>query len=114
MPQNSRRKMITGAVAAVAAGAATTANAQTKMEKKVIRNGPKPAGPSRYSATVQYGSLLFISGVGYHEPGDIKVHTEGVLSSIKKQLEAAGSSMEKVLKVSVFLADLKDYDEMNK
>lgn len=113
MAQNTRRKMITGTVAAMAAGAAGTAKAQTKPEKKVIRSGPKPAKTPLYSPAIQYGNLLFISGVGYHEKGDIKVHTEGVLNDIKKQLEAAGSSMNKVLKASVFLADLKDYAAMN-
>jgi 2-iminobutanoate/2-iminopropanoate deaminase len=112
MTQNTRRKLITGTVTALAAGAAT-ASAQTKLEKKVIRSGPKPAKPPLYSPTVQYGNLIFISGAGYHEKGDIKVHTEGVLADIKKQLEAAGSSMNKVLKASVFLADLKDYAAMN-
>ena len=112
MPRNTRRNLITGTVAAMAAGAAT-ASAQTKPEKKVIRSGPKPATPPLYSPTIQFGNLIFISGVGYHEKGDIKVHTEAVLADIKKQLEAAGSSMNKVLKCSVFLADLKDYAAMN-
>ena len=57
--------------------------------------------------------LLFLSGIGYHKEGDIKVYTQGVLDDIKKQLEAAGSSMDKVLKCMVFLADLKDYAAMN-
>ena len=65
------------------------------------------------SSTVALGNLLFISGVGYHQPGDIKVHTKGVLDSIKAQLEAAGSSMEKVVKCNVYLNDLKDYAAMN-
>jgi enamine deaminase RidA (YjgF/YER057c/UK114 family) len=62
---------------------------------------------------VAYGNLLFIAGVGYHKEGDIKVHTKGVLDQIQQQLEAAGSSMKKVLKCSVFLNNLKDYDAMN-
>jgi 2-iminobutanoate/2-iminopropanoate deaminase len=51
--------------------------------------------------------------VGYHQEGDIKVHAEHVLQSIKDQLESVGSSMEKVLKCNVFLNDLKDYAAMN-
>jgi len=86
---------------------------QDKPEKKVIRSGPKPEKTPLYSPTVQFGNMIFISGAGYHEPGDIKVHTEAVLASIKKQLEDAGSSMNKVLKVSVFLTDMKDYAGMN-
>lgn len=66
-----------------------------------------------YSPAVSYGNLLFLSGVGYHSEGDIKVHTKHVLDEIQQKLEAAGSSMNKVLKAQVYLADLKDYKEMN-
>ncbi len=66
-----------------------------------------------FNGTVAYGNLIFISGVGYHKEGDIKVHTKGVLDSIKSQLESVGSSMEKVLKCNVYLNDLKDYAGMN-
>jgi 2-iminobutanoate/2-iminopropanoate deaminase len=107
----SRRKMIAGAVAAVAATG--VAGAKPKTEKKVYRTGPKPEQTPLFSPAVSYGNLLFLSGIGYHKEGDIKVHTQGVLDDIKKQLEAAGSSMDKVLKCTVFLADLKDYAAMN-
>src|SRR5437879_12665577 len=106
----TRRNLIAGAVTAVAA---TSAKAQTNLEKKVIRSGPKPTTPPLFSGTVQYGNLLFLSGVGYHKEGDITVHTEGVLADIKKQLEAARSSMNKVLKCTVFLANGADYKAMN-
>lgn len=114
MPQNTRRRILTGALAAGAAAAvASPAAAQSAPVKKVIRKGPKPATPPLFNSTIQYGNLVFISGVGYHEAGDIKVHTDGVLKQIQKQLEDAGSSMEKVLKATVYLADLKDYAAMN-
>ena len=48
-----------------------------------------------FNSTVTYGNLVFISGVGYHKEGDIKVHTKGVLDSIKAQLESVGSSMRR-------------------
>ena len=103
------------AVAAVTAVAAVPAKAQEAPAKRVIyRDGKKPAKPNtRMSGTVAYGNLIFISGVGYHKEGDIKVHTKAVLDSIKAQLESAGSSMNKVLKCNVYLNDLKDYDAMN-
>ena len=66
-----------------------------------------------YSRAVAFGNLLFLSGVGYHQPGDIEVHTRGVIQEIEKNLTEAGSSLQKCLKVSVFLNDLKDYDRMN-
>jgi len=57
--------------------------------------------------------MVFIAGIGAHFEGDIKAHTKHVLDEIQKRLEEAGSSMEKVLKVNVYLNDLKDYDAMN-
>jgi len=103
------------AAAAAATVVAAPGKAQEKLTKRVIyRDGKKPATTPRFNSTVAYGNLIFIAGVGYHKEGDIKVHTKGVLDSIKRQLESAGSSMEKVLKVNVYLNDLKDYDEMNK
>ena len=70
-------------------------------------------GSALFNSTVAYGNLLFIAGVGAHYEGDIKAHTKTVLDSIKKQLEDAGSSMEKCLKCNVYLNDLKDYAGMN-
>ena len=115
MSETNRRKFMGRGVAAAAAvtAAASTAEAQEKTTKRVIyRNGKKPDNPM-FSSTVAYGNLIFIAGVGYHQEGDIKVHTAHVLDSIKSQLESAGSSMEKVLKSNVNLNDLKDYDGMN-
>lgn len=114
--KTTNRRSFLGASTAAAAAAAVPANAQTAdaPSKRVIyRNGRKPAKTPRMNSTVAYGNLIFISGVGYHEKGDIKVHTKGVLDSIKAQLESAGSSMSKVLKCNVYLSDLKDYDAMN-
>lgn len=116
MTNTSRRKFVgRGAVAATAAAAmASTAQAQEKPTKRVIyRSGRKPEKRPLFNSTVAYGNLIFIAGVGYHQAGDIKVHTKGVLDSIKQQLESAGSSMEKVLKCNVYLNDLKDYAAMN-
>jgi len=116
MSQTNRRKFLTRGVAAAAVTttAASTGKAQGNPTKRVIyRNGKKPEKPPLFNGAVAYGNLLFISGVGYHQQGDIKVHTEHVLEQIKQQLEAAGSSMNKVLKCNVYLNDLKDYAGMN-
>jgi 2-iminobutanoate/2-iminopropanoate deaminase len=116
---NTNRRKFLGRGTAVAAAAAVAvpavkAQGQEKPTKRVIyRNGKKPEKTPRFSGTVAYGNLIFISGVGYHKEGDIKVHTRHVLDSIKEQLESAGSSMEKCLKCNVYLNDLKDYDAMN-
>jgi enamine deaminase RidA (YjgF/YER057c/UK114 family) len=120
MSTTNRRKFLGRGAAAAAAvtAAAVPGKAQekeTKPSKRVIyRNGKKPEGVPTFNSTVAYGNLIFIAGVGYHSEGDITVHTEKVLESIKQQLESVGSSMEKVLKVNVYLNDLKDYEAMNK
>jgi enamine deaminase RidA (YjgF/YER057c/UK114 family) len=62
---------------------------------------------------VTYGNLVFVAGKGEHGPGDIGVHTTSVLNQIEAELKKNGSSMDKVLKVNVYLHDLKDYDGMN-
>jgi 2-iminobutanoate/2-iminopropanoate deaminase len=117
MKSNRRNFIGKGVVAsaAVTAAAAVPAAAQEeKPTKKVIyRNGKKPDKTPLFNSTVTFGNLLFISGVGYHEEGDIKVHTKAVLDSIQHQLESVGSSMDKVLKCNVYLNDMMDYKEMN-
>lgn len=66
-----------------------------------------------FSGSTKLGNLVFVAGKGYHKEGDIKVHTDEVLKELEKELIKAGSSMDKVLKVSVFLHDLNDYKGMN-
>jgi 2-iminobutanoate/2-iminopropanoate deaminase len=111
---NRRSFMGKGAVAAVAAtGVAGAAAAQSGPAKKVLwKDGKAPVTTPPFSPAVQYGNLLFLSGVGAHFKGDIKAHTKHVLDEIQAKLEASGSSMNKVLKATVFLADLKDIKEM--
>ncbi len=57
--------------------------------------------------------MVFVAGKGAHFEGDITAHTKHVLDELEKELIAAGSSMSKVLKCSVFLHDLGDYKAMN-
>lgn len=111
-----RRSFISRIAAVFAAGTATEAAAsadQPLQGKKVWwKDGKRPDNPM-FSPAVSYGNLLFLSGVGAHFEGDITAHTKKVLDDLQTQLEACGSSMNKVLKAQVFLADLKDYKAMN-
>lgn len=67
-----------------------------------------------FSGGVRHGNTLYIAGKGAHvEPFEIKAHTEIVLQELEKELKRHGSSMEQVLKVNVYLADLADYHAMN-
>ena len=123
MAKSSRRSFLAKApaVAVAAAAAATPALAadkgktdKNKPVKKVLwTDGKRPEKQALFSPAVSYGNLLFISGIGAHFEGDIKSHTDHVLKEMQKKLEEAGSSMEKVLKVNVYLNDLKDYAGMN-
>ena len=117
MTTTNRRGFFKRGAAAAAAVAATTATVSAQGEKPVkkvhYRNGRTPEKPPLFNGTVSYGNLVFIAGVGYHQEGDIKVHTKAVLDQIQEQLESVGSSMEKVLKCNVYLNDLKDYAGMN-
>ena len=124
MAKSSRRSFLAQApaVAVAAAAAASPALAAAKgnktdtnkpVKKVLWTDGKRPEKQALFSPAVSYGNLLFISGIGAHFEGDIKSHTAHVLDEIKKKLEAAGSSMEKVLKVNVYLNDLKDYAGMN-
>lgn len=118
MAKANRRNFIRKSAAVVAAGAATgtaaSADEAPKGKKVWWKDGQKPEKQQMFSPAVSYGNLLFLSGIGAHFEGDITAHTKKVLDDIEAKLESCGSSMKKVLKASVFLADLKDFDEMNK
>ena len=118
--RNFLKKAPAVAMAAAVAVPATAAaqGATDKPTKKVhYASGKPPEKPPEklplFNRAVSYGNLLFISGIGAHFQGDIKAHTKAVLDEMQKDLERVGSSMEKVLKVNVYLNDLKDYDAMN-
>jgi 2-iminobutanoate/2-iminopropanoate deaminase len=126
MESQSRRGLLKNAakVAAVAAGgaiAAASAKAQVSgsPQKKSYPAKAKTEGastnanPPLFSGAVSYGNLLFLAGVGAHFPGTIEEHTKHVLDELEKNLTGAGSSMEKVLKVNVYLNDIKDWARMN-
>ncbi len=117
MSNTNRRRFIERGAAAAAAvtAAAAPAAAQERPAKKIYGRRPTQAGakPPLFNSVVSYGNLVFIAGVGAHYEGDIKAHTKTVLDQIQKNLESAGSSMEKVLKCNVYLNDLKDYAGMN-
>ena len=119
MTKANRRKFLTqtsavaAAVALPSAAQAQTPPAATPTKKVHWRDGKPPAKPPLFSGVVTYGNLVFVSGIGAHFEGDIKAHTKHVLDEMQKALQSVGSSMEKVLKVNVYLNDLKDYAGMN-
>jgi enamine deaminase RidA (YjgF/YER057c/UK114 family) len=111
------KRLFASAAGVVGLGAATKATAEPAVEaavaEKEVFNVVNHQDIPLFSQSTKLGNLVFIAGIGYHKEGDIKVHTDEVLKELEKQLIKAGSSMEKVLKVSVFLHDLNDYKGMN-
>lgn len=118
MTKSNRRGFLMKGSAVVAATAVSTAVADDKSTDKPVKkvhwkDGKRPEKTPLFSGAVSYGNLVFLAGIGAHFEGDIKAHTKHVLDEMQKKLEEVGSSMEKVLKVNVYLNDLKDYAAMN-
>ncbi|MVT41190.1 RidA family protein [Chitinophaga oryziterrae] len=113
--QNQRRSVLKKMIAAVAGitGINAVAKAAGIPETTVKGNVIYEQDVPLFSSFKVHGNMVFIAGIGAHVEGDIKSHTEIVLKEMEVQLKKAGSSMEKVLKVSVFLHDLNDYKGMN-
>ena len=129
MEKQSRRGLLKNAATAAAAvaGAAVfapeaRAQASVVSKKQAIPTPPAPAVPPTaaapklpplFSGIVTFGNLVFLSGVGAHFPGTVEEHTKHVLDELERNLIAAGSSMEKVLKVNVYLSDITNFARMN-
>ena len=79
---------------------------------------PKPVGP--YSQIVEYGNLLFLAGQipltpdGTLNTGDIDAQAQQVLNNLQAVLEKAGLTMNDVVKTTIFLADLSDFEAVNR
>ena len=93
----------------ISSAKAAVANPQNKQVTNITTDQDIPL----FSGAVRHGNTLYIAGKGAHFDGDIKAHTDHVLKELQKELERNGSSMEQVLKVNVYLADLADYKDMN-
>ena len=119
MKTNNRRsifrKMFAGLLGVtgttIAANAAS--NISNTAPQKEVFNVQYDQDVPLFSGSTKFGGMVFVAGKGAHFEGDIKAHTDHVLKELEKELIKAGSSMEKVLKVNVYLADLNDYKQMN-
>ncbi len=92
-----------------ASACVNTSHEKESFEIDMFQQEPLFAGYTRL------GNLVFIAGTGADEGSvhEIKEDTDFVLKKMERRLIAAGSSMEKVLKVTVFLDDLADFEGMN-
>jgi 2-iminobutanoate/2-iminopropanoate deaminase len=91
------------------------------MEKTVVRTeaAPAPFQGAPYNQAIVAGDLVFVAGQLGLKPGDTSVggdigtQTEQALRNLRTILEAAGSSLDNLVKTSVFLQDLGDFAAMN-
>ena len=88
--------------------------------KKIIATDHAPAAIGPYSQATQYGNLLFVSGQIPIDPktgdlvdGDIEVQAKQVLKNLQAIIEAAGMTLQNVLKCSCFLKDMEDFVKFN-
>lgn len=90
------------------------------MKKRVVASEQISAAVGPYSQAVGAGPFVYVSGQipldrnGNMVQGDIVVQTVQVLENIKAILAAAGLTLDHVVKTTVFLADLADFQEMNR
>ncbi len=110
----SFRKIGMGLAAIFGISSVNAMDKKVRAKKEVVGDIVTDQDIPLFSGAVKHGNTLYIAGKGAHvEPYEIKAHTEIVLQELQKELEKNGSSMEKVLKVNVYLADLNDYKGMN-
>jgi 2-iminobutanoate/2-iminopropanoate deaminase len=91
------------------------------MDKKVIATDRAPRAIGPYSQAVAHGGLLFCSGQIALDPStgemvgasDVRAQARRVMDNLKGVLEAAGSSFDKVLRCTIFLADMGDFGAVN-
>ncbi len=90
------------------------------MQKKIISTNKAPQAIGPYSQAVRFNNLLFVSGQIPIEPksgeilkGNIKEQTKQILENLNSVLTAGGSSLNNVLRTTIFLANLEDYAAVN-
>ena len=106
------KKMFASLIGITGISLAAKANDSSDDEKEV-GNVENFQDVPLFSGHVKHGGLVYIAGKGAHFEGDIKAHTDHVLKELEAELKKAGTSMDKVLKVNVYLNDIADYQGMN-
>ena len=89
------------------------------MRKSIVtEKAPKPLGP--FSQAIVEGDFIFLAGqvcsnpvTGKLEPGDVRSETKRTFENVRAILQAAGSSLDEVMKCNVYLRDINDFAAMN-
>ncbi len=90
------------------------------MQRQAIQTAKAPKAIGPYSQAIRVGDLVFCAGQTPLDPatgnlveGGIEAQTQRVLQNLSAVLEAAGTSLERAVKTTVFLADMNDFQKMN-
>lgn len=90
------------------------------MNKEVVNTEKAPAALGPYSQAIKFGNLLFSSGqipmdsaTGEIVADDVENQTRQVLENVRAVLEEAGTSLDKVLKTTVFIKNMDDFGKIN-
>lgn len=90
------------------------------MEKQVVSTDQAPAAIGPYSQALKVGEMVFVSGQIPIDPatgdilqGDIKAQTRQVLTNLNAVLTAAGSSLEKTVKTTVYITNMDEFTQVN-
>ncbi len=90
------------------------------MSKKTIHTDNAPSAIGTYSQAVQFGKLVFLSGQIPLQPdtmevvaGDFEARTRRVFDNLQAVVEAAGGTMDQVLKLTIYLTDLDNFATVN-
>jgi 2-iminobutanoate/2-iminopropanoate deaminase len=122
----NRRKLmgsLAAACSAIGAGTLLSVGAAAKSKdgqvKKLNRDGKPADGKQMITALITHNGLLYIAGQGANSNGpvgkdDIDSHVTKVMENVKELVETGGGTMDSILQLTVFLANLSDYDAMNK
>jgi 2-iminobutanoate/2-iminopropanoate deaminase len=90
------------------------------LEKEIIQTGRAPAAIGPYSQAVRSGPWIFVSGqipmdpeTGAVNRGDIKAQTRQALKNLDAILQAAGASLDRVVKTTLYIANMDDFPHVN-
>lgn len=94
---------------------------KAKADKSIrkLKDDGTPADPKSFiTPIVTHNGLIYVAGQGAHDPGpaeqfEIGHHTTIVMDKVKKLVETGGGTVDSILQLTVFLADIKYYDGMN-
>src|SRR5271156_1891440 len=103
----------------LAAALPSPADAQVNGGVKKLDIDGKPADKGFITPLIVFNGVIYIAGIGAHShnkaefPKDITNHTKSVMEGVKTAVETGGGTMDPILRLTVFLASITDYDGMN-